>query len=77
MKKEIHSKNRREFVKDSAKIGGAIGISAILGHSLAFGAESANPKSANPKTTKRSRPVIARKSAGLTKQSKNKKESSY
>ena len=52
MKKEIHSKNRREFVKDSAKIGGAIGISAILGHSLAFGAESANPKSANPKAHK-------------------------
>ena len=34
MKKEIHSKKRREFVKDSAKIGGAIGISAILGNML-------------------------------------------
>ena len=49
MKKEIHNE-RREFVKDSAKIGGAIGISAILGHSLAFGAETTNPKSANPKS---------------------------
>ena len=49
MKNEIHSQKRREFVKDSAKIGGAIGVSAILGHSLAFGTESANQKSANPK----------------------------
>ena len=37
---DLGDERRREFVKDTAKIGGALGVSAILGSSL-FGRESA------------------------------------
>ncbi len=38
--RDLGDERRREFVKDTAKIGGALGVSAILGGSL-FGRESA------------------------------------